>query len=1220
MAVKQAKSARTKPALRKVIVSHLGELTRDTRTIGDKIRYRIHYANRTRHEANVFITDVLEKGLTHVTVLNGGNYSTKSRTVSWKLTAVPPRHFAFVEFEAIIGDATLIRNQAFAEGIGERRIQSNTVVTTVNKPPKLGWVPFLPDARKGEPPRVWMKGETTTGTTVRIDVPGVFVYEEKVDGIAFQRFIVPGRAAHTDVGKPELPLAGEFVEVPFGVKFAPEVVDKTVIKFDGYNVYPAQPPRIEAPVVRRAPFHIDKASYLSQTAYPAVLADIADADIGIIRGHRIAGIKVNPFQYNPVTRRLTVYPMLEVCLRYSHPAQLERVDPRLESRPFEDLLKATVLNYKCQGRFYRPQSEGGGGKEPTGCDYLIITDDGFYNPKDADNPIVRFAAWKQRKGYRTKVVKVGSITGGNTAASIKAYIQNAYDTWDPVPTYVLLVGDSDLVVATGGMHHPDESDPVAPQPQVESDLFYGMVDGADYFPDIYVGRLSADSVAQVTDIVNKIIAYEQTPPATPAHADFYADVSLVSLFTDSDGGWSSIDGQESRPWISNVEAIRNYLQGQAYTVERIYVTDSGFPANPLAKSPQRFNDGTALPNDLLSPQYGWNGSTADITAALNAGRFLIAYRAHGNPDSWDQPFFGNNQVTVLNQNDLTPVVFSITCQTGWFDNETDDQLHGGRPATAESYAEVLLRQPRAGAVAVMAMTRNSYTGYNDMIVFGFFKAIWPEFAPNPPWSGHPTIPNFTPVRLRRMGQILNFGKMFMARAYAADSKRELEFQMGHLHGDPEMPIWTAAPLELSVAHPSGIGGIGTQEFIAKISNASNNQVVQGAAVVLTRDNAILQLQETDTTGVARFSVTDIGAGDLDITVTASGYRPYLGVITVDASGAELNRLDPVDGPENETIHVGGIGFQAGETVDLHFGTASPATAVADAAGQFGQATPTIDLTVPAGYTHGLVNVWAKGQTSGRYAWRVFQVRDVNPVDLWTYDQWDSSTWSLHPGDNPTWDSPDIQLYDHNGNPADSNNLTFGETYTVKVNVRNKANFPAPGAQVVFKWENYGAGGPWQTFDTKAVDVPAGPNALKVAEATYTPQATGHLCLKVELEHLEDTKPQNNAGQENLHVGYTSSPAKVSFMVWNQTKGAVPVHLEVRQLIDPKQYKKERLWATEITHPDPQILAPGARGKAWVIIDPGPADVKPGTKAEFAITAFIGNQIIGGVNAVITKKK
>lgn len=1219
MTAKKAKVARTKPALRNAIISHLGELTQDTRAVGDRIRYRIYYANTTRNEVDILITDVLDKGLAHVTVLNGGRYNTRSRAVTWTLTAVPPGHSGFVELEAIIGSATLIRNQAFAEGLGARRIQSNTVVTKVIKPPKLGWIPFLPDAKEGEPTRVWMKDETTMGATVRIDLPGVFVYEQKVDGVAYQRLVVPGRAVHTDIGKPELPLAGEFIEVPFGVNFTPEIVDKTTTKLDGYNVYPAQPPRIEAPAGRPSPFQIDKATYLSRTAYPPALAGVANEDIGVIRGHRVAGIKANPFQYNPVTRQLAVHPMLEVRLKFDHPAQLERVDHRLESPAFEDFLKATVLNYKDPRRFYRPQSEGGS-KEVTGCDYLIITHDDFYKPQDANNPIVRLAAWKQRKGYRTKVVKVGSISGGNTAASIRAYIQNAYDHWNPVPTYVLLVGDADLVRPTEGLHHPDENNITHPQPQVESDLFYGMVDGTDYFPDIYIGRLSADSVAEVTNIVDKILAYEQTPPATPANAAFYTDVSLVSLFTDSDGGWSLIDGWESRPWIANVETIRNYLQGQGYTAERIYATDSGFPANPLAQSPQQFNDGTNLPNDLLSPQYGWNGSTADITAALNAGRFLIAYRAHGNPESWDQPSFGNNQVAALNQNDLTPVVFSITCQTGWFDNETDDQAHGGRSVSDECYAEILLRQQRAGAVAVMAMTRNSFTGYNDLIVFGFFKAIWPDFAPNPPWSSPPPIPAFTPVRLLRMGQILNFGKMFMAKAYSADTKRQLEFEMGHLHGDPEMPIWRAAPENLTVGHPIGIGATGPQEFIVKVTNASGGQAVQGAAVVLTRSDAILQIQETGTTGVARFSVNDIGAGDLDITVTCIGFRPYLGVITVKASGAELNRLDPADGPENQTIHVGGQGFQAGESVDLYFGSTGPTTVNADAAGQFGQATPTVDLTVPVGYAHGLVNIWAKGRTSGCYATRIFQVRDLNPVDLWTYDQWDDSTWSLHPGDNPTWDSPDIQLYDQSGNSADSANLTFGETYTVRVMVRNKEAFPAAGAKVVFKWENFGAGGPWQTFDTKTDNVPAGPAAVKNFETTYTPQATGHLCLKVELEHIEDTKPQNNAGQENLHVGYTSSPAQVRFMVWNRTKQPMPVHFEVRQLIDPKRYKKERIWATDIKHPDPQILASGARGKACVIIDPDPADVKPGMKAEFAVTAFIANQMIGGVNAIITKKK
>jgi hypothetical protein len=107
------------------------------------------------------------------------------------------------------------------------------------------------------------------------------------------------------------------------------------------------------------------------------------------------------------------------------------------------------------------------------------------------------------------------------------------------------------------------------------------------------------------------------------------------------------------------------------------------------------------------------------------------------------------------------------------------------------------------------------------------------------------------------------------------------------------------------------------------------------------------------------------------------------------------------------------------------------------------------------------------------------------------------------------------------------------------------------------------------------------------------------------------------GQENLYVGFTSSPGSACFNVWNCTKEPTPVYFEVCQLINPRE--PERLWASWIKHPDPQILQPGERAEACVVVDPDVADVHSGAKAEFAVTAFIGTQIIGGVNVIMTKK-
>lgn len=1195
--------------IRKSIVSPLGEVTEDTRIAGDRIRLRIHYACTGRSPVTLVITDVLEAGLTDVSVLNGGRYNARTHTATWTVTAAPLTRGGYVELEAVVKKTGVLSNHATATIRGDiagRSVASNAVTITVAKAPEVGWIQLLPDSREGEAPRVYLKDETTTGTTLRIDIPGMFVYREVVNGVAYQRFVVPGLTPLSIVGKPELPSAGELLQVPFDVGLSAEVVDRKTKTLSGYMVYPVQPPQRDDVAVSN--FQIDRATYQAATAYPAAGAEAPPQDVAVVRGHRVAVLRLHPLQYNPVTREVTVATMLEARLAFDHPAQLRRVPRRLESRAFEDLLAASVLNYKDARRFY---DADGPDNEPNGCDYLIIAADSLYDPKDTNGGIARLAHWKRRKGYRTRIVKVGAIPGGNTAAAIRAYIQTAYDTWTPVPTYVLLVGDSDTVVSAAGMHHPDESSWTSPQPQVQSDLFYSMTDGTDYFPDIFIGRLSADTKQEVSDIVDKLLAYEQTPPAQAA---YYNNAALIGLFTDDNQGFSAIDGQEGRPWIANLESIRDFLIGQGYGVDRIYTSDT------TIQTPTNFNDGTALPNDLLSPTYGWTGSHTDISTAWNAGRFLVTYRAHGGWDGWAQPDFGINNVNALTQNGLTPVVFSITCQTGWFDNETDDGTHGGRPAADECFAERLLRRPNAGAAAVLAMSRNSYTGPNDYITFGLFKALWPAFQPSPHWS-QAAVSTFTPtVAIPRIGQVMNFGKMYMAKCQSADSKRQLEFEMFHLFGDPEMPVWTAEPATLSVAHPAGIGATGVQDFVVTVANAATAAAVEGAAVVVSRGESILRLAQTDTRGVARFSLDSVGPGDLDVTVTQLGVRPYLGTIKVVSGGAVLDRLEPADGPDGQVIHVGGRGFQAGENVELHFGSFSSITIPADASGQFGEATPTVDLTVQAGCPHGLVNVWARGQTSGRCAVRIFQVRDKNPVDLWIYDQWDSSTWSVHPGDNPTWDNPDIQLYDKNGNPVDSNNLVLGETYTVNATIRNHANFAAPQANVVFRWENYGAGGPWQTFGVQPVTVPASSaGGTAIAKMAYTPTATGHLCMQAEVQHVEDIKSSNNVGQENLHVGYTSSPAKVTFRLWNRTELPAPAHIEVRQLISPKNYPRERIWGTTVKHPEPQILPPGGTGEATVVFDPAPADATLGTKAEFAITVFLAGKMVGGVNAVITRK-
>jgi hypothetical protein len=333
-----------------------------------------------------------------------------------------------------------------------------------------------------------------------------------------------------------------------------------------------------------------------------------------------------------------------------------------------------------------------------------------------------------------------------------------------------------------------------------------------------------------------------------------------------------------------------------------------------------------------------------------------------------------------------------------------------------------------------------------------------------------------------------------------------------------------------------------------------------------------------------------------------------------AGGAVLNRLQDNNGVEGQTIHVGGQGFSGNENVDIYFGGDLITTATAQG-GSFGQPGSDFDITVPSPHIHGPVNILAKGQTSGLYAVDVFNVRSENPVDLWIYDQWDPSTWASYPGSHPTWDNPDIQLYDQNNNPVGSANLIVGNNYNVKMSFHNDTAFNAPQADVVLRWADFGMGSPWNHVGDAKLDVPPGG---AVAEIPFVPPITGHLCINAEIHHLEDINPNNNMAQENLHVGGTSSPAKVCFVLHNPTDVPSPIFMEVRQLFKKGQ-NKERLWATWIEHPDPQEVEPRGHTKACVIVDPDIADAKVGTMAEFAVTAFIGSKMIGGINLKITKQ-
>jgi hypothetical protein len=185
-------------------------------------------------------------------------------------------------------------------------------------------------------------------------------------------------------------------------------------------------------------------------------------------------------------------------------------------------------------------------------------------------------------------------------------------------------------------------------------------------------------------------------------------------------------------------------------------------------NPQRFQDGTALPSALLKPTFGWNGTTAEITAGWNAGPFMVVHRDHGYSDGWSTPAFGTANAQALTNGANLPVVLSINCSSGAYDYDET------------SFSGEALVSPNGGAVGVFGDTRDSPTNHNSIMALGFVDGMLPS-----------VLEGEGPTTKQRTGDALITGKLRLVGISppAGDGNTRNELYLWHYYGDPSMQMW-----------------------------------------------------------------------------------------------------------------------------------------------------------------------------------------------------------------------------------------------------------------------------------------------------------------------------------------------------------------------------------------------------------------------------------------------
>lgn len=497
------------------------------------------------------------------------------------------------------------------------------------------------DASREHRPRIEVAASSDVGLDIVFDLPALAIEDLTVGTLRYQSVAIPGGGLDGEIGHPALPFITRLVAIPAdaGVSVSVEREDETVVP--GVLVAPMQ-------ADEGTDFAFDESAYARMGVMPSIAARAGDP--ARLREMRVIPLTFRPVRYDAGRRELLVSRRLRVHISFDgEDARNPGVTPRAIPPSFDRLYRELVVNYEAPPAGVAVQRGT----------WLLITPDNTA----VTSRLQPLVDWRKSKGQFPRMVTTAET--GTMAESIKSYIQNAYDTWDPPLEYVVLAGD-----ATGSYPLPTWFENLSGQVG-EGDHPYTLLAGDDILSDVHVGRLSFSSTTELEAIVNKITGYEKTPYVTDDPGWF----SRACLTGDPyDSGYSTVQVQQ---WIKERLLQIGYAQ-----VDTIF-------------------------DQPFVPQ---------MLAALNRGDTVFSYRGIYGMSGWT-----NANTYQLTNSWKMPFVVTITCGTGSFAYETS-RSEGFLRANAGVSA------PRGGIAAIGTATIGTHTRQNNCIHVGIFYGLLYEGA------------------------------------------------------------------------------------------------------------------------------------------------------------------------------------------------------------------------------------------------------------------------------------------------------------------------------------------------------------------------------------------------------------------------------------------------------------------------------------------------------------
>ena len=514
----------------------------------------------------------------------------------------------------------------------------------------------------------------------------------------------------------------------------------------------------------------------------------------ILRDFRGQTAWISPVQYNPVSHVLRVFKNIKIHIYKNGNGGENRLNrtvfsPKID-KEFDQIYRKQFINLEATASYTPVEEEG---------TMLILAHTAFMPDMQP------FIAWKKQKGISVEMVDMAVV--GASPTTIQSYIANYYSSHSHLK-YVLLVGDNPQI-------------PVMTYNTNPSDNAYAYLLGADSYPEVFMGRFSGESSAQIQTQVARTIAYEKTPNAA---ATWYSKgINIAS---------SQGPGDDNQYDYAHQHEIRSQLLAYTYTdVAELY-------------------DGTHTLDTSYIDVAG-DPIQSDVTSIVNTGVGLINYTGHGGATQWVTTSYANTDVQLLENTNKFPFIWTVGCVSGEFMNTT---------CFAESWLRAThpLNGLPTGAIAAFMSTINQ---------------SW-----DPPMEGQDEMnkiltENASGNVKRSFGGISFNGCMAMNDAYGVQGEEMTDTWT--LFGDPSVMVFTATPTAMTVIHAAStvLGSFGltvTGNVDNTLISFTQNGEIVGTGTIL---GGVVNVN---------FLSPILSTNDITLTATAFNHIPYVGTITVTA--------------------------------------------------------------------------------------------------------------------------------------------------------------------------------------------------------------------------------------------------------------------------------------------------------------------------------------------------